>query len=162
WGPPTTVELVEAVKRFPLDESDVLVAGFPKSGTNWVQVMLANLWDDLGTYRHTGSRRVPSIEFTGDGTDRYDIAVSATLPRLMKNHLPADRMPNVWRGVKSKVVYLTRNPYDVCVSFFRQLQIPGLQFDADWNRWVERFAGGHTLYGGWLKHVLGWHELGVE
>ncbi|MCK9540734.1 MAG: sulfotransferase domain-containing protein [Novosphingobium sp.] len=160
WGPPTTVELVEAVKDFPLDRSDVLVTGFPKSGTNWVQIMLANMWDDWGSYRLTGSRRVPSIEFIGDGTDGYDIAVSSDPPRLMKNHLDAARMPRNWRESRAKVVYLTRNPFDVCPSFFRQLQLPWLDFDADWDKWVDRFIQGDTLYGGWANHVRSWHAHG--
>ncbi|MBV9511509.1 MAG: sulfotransferase domain-containing protein, partial [Caulobacteraceae bacterium] len=162
WGPPTTVELVEAVKDFPLDASDVLVTGFPKSGTNWMQIMLANMWDDWGAYRLTGSRRVPSIEFIGDGTDGYDIAIASAPPRLMKNHLPAHAMPRAWPRAKSKVVYLTRNPYDVCASFFGQLQAPGLEFDADWDNWVDRFADGRTLYGGYRDHLFGWHALGPD
>jgi Sulfotransferase domain len=162
WGPPTTLELVEAVKKFPLDPLDVLVTGYPKSGTNWMQIMLANFWDDWGHHVLTGSRRVPSIEFIGDGTDGYDIAVSSDPPRLMKNHLSADRMPKNWRTVKSKVIYLTRNPLDVCPSFYRQLQIPALEFDADWDNWVNRFIAGDTLYGGWLNHVQSWHKFGKD
>lgn len=160
WGPPTTVELVEAVKDFPLDAGDVMVTGFPKSGTNWVQIMLANLWDDWGAYRLTGSRRVPSLEFIGDGTDGYDIAISSDAPRLMKNHLDATRMPCTWRASGAKVVYLTRNPFDVCPSFFRQLQLPWLEFDANWDKWVDRFIRGDTLYGGWPRHVRSWHAHG--
>lgn len=160
WGPPSTVELVEAVKEFPLDMSDVLVTGFPKSGTNWVQIMLANMWDDWGSFILTESRRVPSIEFIGDGTDGYDIAVSSDPPRLMKNHLDATRMPRNWRASGAKVVYLTRNPFDVCPSFFRQLQIPWLEFEADWDAWVNRFIAGDTLYGGWTNHVQSWHAYG--
>jgi len=157
WGPPTTVELVEAVKAFPLHCDDVLVTGYPKSGTNWMQIMLANLHDDWGTYRLTGSRRVPSIEYIGAGTDGYDIAVASPSPRLMKNHLPVHAMPIAWPEAKSRVIYMTRNPFDSCVSFYGQLQVPGLGFEGQWDPWVERFASGQTLYGGWLKHVLGWH-----
>jgi Sulfotransferase domain len=162
WGPPTTVELVEAVKQFPLDPSDVLVSGFPKSGTNWMQIMLANFWDDWGPYELTGSRRVPSIEYIGPGTDGYDIAVASAPPRLMKNHMPMKAMPSAWSRVKSKVVYMTRNPYEVCASFFNQLSIPSLHFHGDWDRWVEQFVAGNTLYGGWLDHVIGWHNKGEQ
>jgi hypothetical protein len=161
WGPPTTLELVEAVKRFPLDPRDVMVTGFPKSGTNWMQIMLANLWDDWGAYVLTGSRRVPSIEFIGNGVDGYDVAVASDPPRLMKNHLPASQMPDTWRASRAKVIYITRNPFDVCPSFFRQQQIPALEFDADWDRWVQRFIQGDTLYGGWAEHVRGWHRYGA-
>ena len=162
WGPPTTAELIEAVKVFPLDPRDVLVTGYPKSGTNWMQIMVANFWDDWGTYLATGSRRVPSIEYIGNGTDGYDIAIRAPAPRLMKNHLPIKAMPQNWASAGSKIVYMTRNPFDVCASFFRQLQVPGLNFDADWDKWVERFAYGYTLSGGWLEHVRGWHLQGPQ
>jgi hypothetical protein len=162
WGPPTTFELVAAVKDFPLDARDVLVTGFPKSGTNWMQIMLANLWDDWGHHVLTGSRRVPSIEFIGDGTDGYDIAISSEPPRLMKNHLDASRMPGSWQTSGAKVVYMTRNPFDVCPSFFRQLQIPALEFDSDWDAWVDRFIKGDTLYGSWANHVRGWQALSAD
>lgn len=162
WGPPTTVELVEAVREFPLDRRDVMVTGYPKSGTNWMQIMLANFWDDWGHYRLTGCRRVPSLEFIGDGTDGYDIAVSSEPARLMKNHLAANHMPRTWRASGSKVIYMTRNPFDVCASFYRQLQIPALEFDRDWDAWVDRFIRGDTLYGGWQDHVRSWHCCGAS
>ncbi|MGE0385956.1 MAG: sulfotransferase domain-containing protein [Gammaproteobacteria bacterium] len=161
WGPPTTVELVEAVKLFPCDSSDVLVTAFPKSGTNWMQIMLANLYDDWGTCAITPHRRVPQLEYDAPDFEGHAMSLAARPPRLMKCHLPADRMPHAWYTERSKVIYMARNPKDVCVSFRHQLQALGSQvFDGDWPSWVERFAAGRTIYGAWLDHVTGWRRLG--
>lgn len=160
WGPPTTVDLVERVKDFPLDASDVVVGGFPKSGTNWLQIMLANLYDDWGTCAITEHRRVPQLEYMAPTMAGYETSIAADPPRLMKSHLPADRMPRAWRENRAKVIYLIRNPKDVCVSFYHQLASFLQGPDADWDLWVRRFAEGKTIYGPWLDHVLGWHRLG--
>lgn len=162
WGWPTSRALVEKVKQFPLGASDVMVTAFPKSGTNWVQIMLANLYDDWGTCAITPHRRVPQLEYEAPGMEGYAESLRAQSPRLMKCHLPADRMPISWQANRAKVIYMTRNPKDVCVSFRYQLQVPNLEFDDDWDFWVERFTTGKTIYGAWLDHVIGWKKYGTE
>jgi hypothetical protein len=158
WGPPTTRRLVDDVKKFPLHSSDVIVSAFPKSGTNWMQIMLANLYDDWGTCAITPHRRVPQLEYASPDMEGYEVSIQAKSPRLMKSHLPADRMPAAWKDNRAKVVYMTRNPKDVCVSFRHQLQLPFLEFEDDWEFWVQRFVDGKTIYGPWLGHVLGWRR----
>lgn len=164
WAMPTTRALLDNIRRFPLEASDVFVAAFPKSGTNWMQIMLANLYDDWGTCAITPHRRVPSIDYptviTPDGTmEGYEKCIAAVPPRLMKTHLPARLMPDAWLHRRAKVIYLTRNPKDVCVSFYHQLKNAGVGFDVDFERWVRRFVEGRTIFGGWLDHVLGWRRL---
>ena len=162
WGWPTSRELVDKVKTFPCDASDVMVLAYPKSGTNWMQIMLANLYDDWGTCAITEQRRVPQLEYQAPGFEGYEMSLEARPPRLMKCHLPADRMPTLWHQPmhRSKIICMTRNPKDVCVSFRHQLQAPFLEFDDDWNFWFRRFVDGKTIYGSWLAHTLGWHKYG--
>lgn len=154
----------DEVLKFPLAASDLIISGYPKSGTNWVQIMLANLWDDWATTQNR-YRRVPNIA----GADRGDYqgylaCVSAESPRLMKSHLHEEAMPHAWPD-NGKVIHVTRDPRDVCVSQFFMLKHLAEVYpedpdaETDWDTWVERFVDGRITCGSYLNAALGWHRL---
>jgi hypothetical protein len=160
---------LDDIRQFPLDDSDVIIAGFPRSGTNWMQVMFANLWDDWSTTANE-HKRVPNL--TGPSTgpvatggyEGYAACISCPPPRLMKTHLPRALMPERWPD-NGKVVHVTRNPKDVCVSNFYQHQKVSLNMDAfdhvvtDIGEFVDRFCRGEVTYGPYVENVLSWREF---
>jgi Sulfotransferase domain len=150
---------VEALRDFPLGDDDVVVVGFPKSGTNWLQITLANLYDQWGTTALTGGA-VPQLDIPSrEGFQGYEYSLAAASPRLMKAHCLYDHMPRAFReDGRGKVINIMRNPKDVCDSFYHQLdslrEYMGLT--SDWNGFVESFANGNVPFGPWLDHVIGW------
>ncbi|GAA1002874.1 sulfotransferase [Acrocarpospora pleiomorpha] len=154
------------IRDFPLADGDVVISGFPKSGTNWMQVMLSGLWDGWGTLSG-GSRQVPNLS----GKDRpgyrgYLACVASPSPRLIKTHLPVELMPRSWPEA-GKVVHITRNPKDVCVSYF--YEVKGLRTHAAGSRYetgddfsihdfAEQFARGEVPYGPYTDNVIGWRQ----
>lgn len=158
---------VDDLKAFPLDDRDVVVAGYPKSGTNWFQIMVANLWDDWTTLRNDRGQ-VPNLS----GKDRpgyagYEACLAVPGPRLMKTHLPVELMPRRWPE-HGRVVHITRNPKDVCVSYFHDLR--GLARSAPHSRYAlpdgttmrqfaRTFERGEVPYGRYTENVIGWRRL---
>ena len=73
---------------------------------------------------------------------------------------------NKWRPMIDAVLYIARNPKDVCVSHwhFGQTQLTKFAGDCSqipWNTYIANFLGVKSLtsvYGGWMKHVLEWWE----
>ena len=162
WMPPSTRAFVDKVAAFPLDPSDVIVAAYPKSGTNWLQIMIANFYDDWGTCTITPHRRVPSldVEIPNFDFEGYSSCIAAKIPRLMKTHLPASAMPDRWFKTRSKIVYITRNPKDVCCSYYHQVYNANLGLEAGFDLWVDRFCFNRVPWTGWLENVLSWHRYG--
>jgi len=160
-----TVADLDDIKRFPMAEGDLLVVGFPKSGTSWLQVMITNLWDDWNTCGEL--RKVPSLHggntFAGHYYGYVDCLALAS-PRLMKTHLPLELMPSAWPE-HGKVVHITRNPKDVCISLYHELRHmqrtdPNAQLSADaFDDYFEKFLAGEVPWGPYPESVLGWHSF---
>lgn len=98
-----------------IEQADVLVVSFPKSGRTWLRLLLGKTLCDgfgldeslmLDPLRLTAQANLPPVLFTHDGSSnkrgkRFD-------------ELGTDR--SVYR--EKKVAYLTRNPLDVLVSCY--------------------------------------------
>jgi hypothetical protein len=160
-----TVQNLDDIKNFPLEEDDLLVVGFPKSGTSWLQVMIANLWDDWKTCGGE-KRKVPSLHGRNTVEGKYyGYADALTLdsPRLMKTHLHLELMPSRWPD-HGKVIHITRNPKDVCVSMYHELRHmrrtdPNAEVQAeDFRSHVDEFLAGRVPWGPFTDNVLGWHK----
>ena len=104
----------------------------------------------------------------GEGKARMSVADFDALPapRILKTHAPR---PLFLAEVKSgeaggltegvKVIYVTRNPFDACVSCYYHPK-PGVSpastgwpFDAFAKLWLSE----RVEFGGWANHVRGWH-----
>lgn len=162
---PRLMHDLDDVRRFPLGDDDLIIAGFTKSGTNWMQVVFANLWDDWTTTQNE-HKRVPNLAGT-DGQENYrgySACISADSPRLMKTHLPRELMPQRWPD-HGKVVHIARNPKDVCISLFYELSalsraIPDSpQSVEDFSVHVDRFVKGEILYGPFTDNLIGWRTF---
>ncbi len=157
---------LDDIAVFPLGDGDVLVSGFPKSGTNWMQVMVANLWDHWTTVAASESRQVPNISGARrENYSGYDACIAVDSPRLMKTHLPRQLMPTRWPE-HGKVIHLVRNPKDVCVSLYFELKkmankVPD---SPDVERgtisdFVKRFAAGEVPYGPYVDNIVSWRTF---
>ena len=76
--------------------------------------------------------RVPFMELSAI-TELQDIEVVTNTiekardltssPRIIKTHLSFDMLPTQVNEKKNKIIYVTRNPRDACVSFFNHFKI---------------------------------------
>lgn len=127
-----------------LRASDALLVSYPKSGSTWLRFLLAHLLSgeeaDYGSIR----RLVPPL-----GQHR---AAQATLPtggRLVRSHEPLTG----GAGLPSlPVIYLLRDPRDVCVSYFNHRRRQG--YAGDIAAFVSAFLDGEVDgYGSWPAHL---------
>ena len=112
---PTTTHDLDDLKRFPVNDDDVFVVGFPKSGTSWLQVMVTNLWDDWGVAKYGG--KVPSLHggelpnYLG-----YAAALACESPRLVKTHLPLEYFPERWPDARPGDPHHTQPEGRLCLT----------------------------------------------
>jgi Sulfotransferase domain len=164
--PDATAKFIETMLAFPLGDQDVITAGYSKSGTNWLTITLSRLYPAYWqSTKVSGTGRVPQLCIQSRPAIKMEgltECLASKSPRLLKNLAPVQHMPRAFleKGM-GKVIYITRNPKDVCESYFNQLK-PWFRPDWNWDKHLEAFINGNVFYGSWLKHVVGWHSRGVD
>jgi len=166
-----TVDILRS--KFVPRDSDVFIATSPKCGTTWMQqiVLLLNHFKDTSAIKSTWAN-APWIEAClckGDITieelmqpkeksgDRLSSLGGGR--RVFKTHAPWHLLPcrNGDLG-KAKVIYVSRNVKDACVSaFFHNRSLPKHNYDGPWEHFVdEMYPKGRLEHGSWFDHVAGW------
>jgi sulfotransferase len=166
---------------------DVIVCSYPKSGTTWIEqvVLLLQHGGDAtllnpankNVYSPSSSSAVGKIwpeacieqapgaavagqEFARISWEDFD---SAPSPRLIKSHAPSKLLLGMSESEDSpiipgvKVILVSRNPLDSCVSRYYHAFNPykcGWTFDA----WAAVWLSGNTTYGSWFDWVKHWHK----
>uniref|UniRef100_A0A673LYQ5 Sulfotransferase n=1 Tax=Sinocyclocheilus rhinocerous TaxID=307959 RepID=A0A673LYQ5_9TELE len=149
-------EVVDQIQNFEIQDSDVFVITYPKSGTIWLQQILSLIevkGDVTRTNEQLNSERVPWIELL-DSRKQF---VSAPSPRICVSHLPYKFMPLGLKQKKGKVIYVARNPKDVLVSYFHFHKYANmLETPKDFDTFFEKFMEGNVFGNCWFEHVKSW------
>ncbi|XP_035258669.1 amine sulfotransferase-like [Anguilla anguilla] len=152
-----TPEYLDSLEHFEIRDSDLYVITFPKSGTVWTQRIVTLLYEndfpdsvDTTTYE-----RMPWLEFLVKGMD-YPTRPS---PRLFCSHLQEHLVPRGLREKKGKVIYVTRNPKDVLISYFHFSHfMRKLEKHKNLDEMLDKYISGWTIGGSWFDHVKGWYN----
>ncbi|KAM6967543.1 sulfotransferase family 2, cytosolic sulfotransferase 3 [Aplochiton taeniatus] len=157
-----TKESLEFAHQFPVQDSDLFVVTYPKSGTTWMQEIIPlvlNGGDLTPVQTIPNWDRVPWLEETRTAL----VMDSLTSPRAMVSHMPYHLMPSAFYSSKSKVIYVTRNPKDVMVSSFHFHKMASfLEDPGTFEEFMGKFLSGQVIFGKWTEHVKSWRnpELG--
>ncbi|CAN8000498.1 unnamed protein product [Ixodes hexagonus] len=149
-----TDESVRSALAYKPRPDDVFIVSYPKCGTTWMQYLLCNIFSGGVPPRDAAEfeARSPFLEFAG-----AESATEMPRPGAIKTHLPFDKHPY---SKYAKYIYITRNPYDCCVSYYHHTKIsPGYFFeDGTFDRFFEMFVEGKGEYGDYFDHLLSWYE----
>nr|AAY66863.1 putative salivary sulfotransferase [Ixodes scapularis] len=155
-SPLYTAEAVREALKFEPTAKDVIIVTHRKSGTHWVAQIVLLLLNrgkspvDLEDF----VRQAPSITLLG-------ASVSDQSPRLLRTHFS-------FRELKysrdAKYIYVARNPWDTCVSFYHHVKTrPHYRFqDGTFEEFVDAFIKGRVGQGDHLEHVLSGYALRHE
>ncbi len=137
------------------DAHDVIVATYPKSGTNWMMQMVHQI-----TRRGAGEfEHIYDVVPWPDG--EVVRAVSLNNPRMVQNAptgLRAIKTHLGWGGIPyspdARYVYVIRDPKDVFVSnyfFFKSVALGPIMPPAD--VWFETYVSDEFWLGSWAEHI---------
>ncbi|TNN74245.1 Amine sulfotransferase [Liparis tanakae] len=145
---------LEALQHFEIRPADIFLVTYPKSGTVWMQQILAQVmdaahpdWAEDATNRSI----VPWLEgrtMDNPFRERPD-------PRIFRSHLPPNMLPLGVKDKQIKVVYVWRNPKDVLVSFYHFAH-SWVLLDApqSFEDFFQQFLDGNDLTDEVIDHVV--------
>lgn len=144
--------------KFKAKAGDVVESTFPKSGTHWVQFIIQLILkkgEPITTHKEFADN-MRLLEYTRC----QDWQPSLPL-RTFFSHLPLSRDTMT---PEAKYVYVARNPWDVCVSFFHMVtNLSSYEYqDATFEEFVQAFLDGNFGYGDYFEHVASGYALRDE
>lgn len=157
--PGMLIKSLPQVQKLKARADDILVVSFPKAGTTWVQEIVYLIQNNLD-FKAAGAKnleqRFPFLEYFYPGVSAIE---NSSSPRLIKTHLPYSLLPESVHLELPKIIYVVRNPKDVCVSlyhFTRYIKETG--YTGSFDEFLESFLKGNVAYGPIWKHYLEWWE----
>ncbi|RUS70346.1 hypothetical protein EGW08_021888 [Elysia chlorotica] len=151
-------ESIKGVETFKSRDDDVIVVAYPKSGTHWVWEMARLLL--------AGKTDVPMIE-KDDGMIEDvlpDKLEAQTSPRALNTHAHFELMPKEVLSKKNcKLIYITRDPRDVAVSYYNHHRklVEYYDYKGQWKDYFPMFLSGKVDYESWFAFTRGW-EQGIK
>lgn len=174
--PPEYRQLCEAYRSFAFRSDDVVVMSYPRSGSTWTREILWAMKHidhlHLADLHHVNKRVFPvhydtfssynEIDFSNfleipDNKDQrgepsiMKLAAAATSPRIIASTMHFSHFhPDLLDFCK--VVYVARNPKDVCLSSYLMYSRMG-RFEGNLSAWTELFTGNSLIYGPYWQHL---------
>ncbi|KAL3993080.1 guanylate cyclase soluble subunit alpha [Sarotherodon galilaeus] len=152
-----TQDSLKYAVSFPFRDTDILIVSYPKSGTTWIQevVSLVHTRGNPGLSQTVENwKRAPWLEHY------YSSALleaSPTTARVITTHLPHHLLGPALQHSKTKVIYVSRNPKDVVVSFYHFHKMANfLPEPHSFPEFLDRFLEGTVSFGSWFDHIKGW------
>ncbi|XP_025098776.1 sulfotransferase family cytosolic 1B member 1-like isoform X2 [Pomacea canaliculata] len=144
------------INNFDLRPDDVIIAGYMRSGNNWLHQMIYMLLEGtLDPPPLFGSDSNVNLEFA---TDTRQV-LPPVKPRALYTHLLFKDLPKVVTEKKVKVVHITRNLKDVFVSFYCLAEkFPLRPYYPPWPEFLSTMLDDGVWYGDVFDHVTSWEK----
>lgn len=138
-----------AIKMRP-DDGDIVIAGYPNSGTKTMAIMLYLLAHARKKSGNMVSVDIPLLEWSGQEVEHLP------RPRIMCTHLPYFKL-NI--NPQAKYICTVRNPKDCCAHGFEDAITFALDYDYPDGRFddfLDLFLKGLVHGNDYYKHVMSW------
>ncbi|CAN7995493.1 unnamed protein product [Ixodes hexagonus] len=147
-------EIVRSALCYKPRPEEIFVITYPKCGTTWTQYIVYYILNNGVPPKDFTDfmLRTPFLELLG-----AEAADKMTRPGAIKTHFPFHKQPY---SKHAKYIYVARNPYDCCVSFYHHVRSAPtyLLGDAPFEDFFDMFLSGKVGYGDFFDHVLSWYE----
>ncbi|XP_069695752.1 luciferin sulfotransferase-like [Periplaneta americana] len=166
--PPKFEQLGARIRALEVRPSDVWLVSYPRTGSTWAQEMVWCIGNDLDfdkARKVLQNLRTPVLELTAliandEGDWKKELGNSVDMvedmqsPRFIKTHLTWGLLPAAIDTVKPKMVYVARNPKDMCVSYYHYCMLIH-KMKGSFEDFCELFLKGRVPVGPIWSHILG-------
>ncbi|KAF3448773.1 hypothetical protein FNV43_RR09486 [Rhamnella rubrinervis] len=160
--------VIAAERHFQAQDSDIILASLPKSGTTWLKALIysivnrqrypPNLSPLLTTHPHDLIR---FLEFEHCClTDNLD---QLPKPRIFSTHSHYSSLPHsTIKHPGCRIVYVCRNPLDSLVSYWHFLRAYRKELQGDMDVTFNKYCRGCHGFGPFWDSVLGYWKASLE
>ncbi|XP_063077232.1 sulfotransferase 2B1-like [Engraulis encrasicolus] len=150
-------ECLKYYEEFTFRPDDILIVTYPKSGTTWMQEIVPVIQSE-GDFTPIDTipnwDRVPWLEEHRANILNLEQRPS---PRIFATHFHYNMMPESYRKVKPRVLYVLRNPKDIFTSSYHYYGMASFLVNPGTvDEFLEKFIDGKIMFGSWFDHVKGW------
>ena len=151
----------------------VFIASYPKSGTTWLQAIVAALlFEKIASSSPSSSFNHISDVSPFYEADRtwcedglcFPLAITTVHEsircRVFNTHLWRNMLP---RGDSFKYIYIVRDGKDVVLSFYHHLshQAEG-RYEKSFDNFLDEWCEGKIAFGKWILHISKWYETFID
>ncbi|XP_071093491.1 sulfotransferase 1B1-like [Haliotis cracherodii] len=149
-------EIVKDMSQLKVEDDDILLLAYPKSGTHWTwEITSMLLQGKAETIPHWKSKVMVELQ------PQEVIDAFPASPRVLNTHVRYNQLPLQAREKKCRMIYVLRNPKDVAVSFYnhhKSFENLYKNYNGSLNDYLPFFLAGKTDYGSWFDSVLQWEK----
>tara|TARA_Y100001972_G_scaffold86075_1_gene105310 strand:- start:388 stop:1155 length:768 start_codon:yes stop_codon:yes gene_type:complete len=132
------------INNFVSNDDDVIICSFFRSGSTLLQFILNML---INNTRITDIN-LEWLEHTGTNNNK-----------IYKTHFFYDNLPMKKINKNTKIIYIKRDPKDVCVSMYEYYKkTKWINFNGNFDDFFNLFMKGELLYGRWDKHIKSFYQ----
>ncbi|XP_048497078.2 flavonol sulfotransferase-like [Beta vulgaris subsp. vulgaris] len=166
-------------RHFCARDSDLIVAGHPKTGTTWLKSLFFATVNRNKYPKHESPLlknhprelvyRLES-QIYGQAYPRPHHVDELPSPRLFSTHINYSSLPESISTTKCRILYICRNPLDTLVSLYyfvlnimKKKKKDGEDFQPpSLEDFFEDFYDGRAIHGPYLDHVVEYWKLSLE
>ncbi|XP_041377237.1 sulfotransferase 1C4-like isoform X2 [Gigantopelta aegis] len=146
-------EQIPLIRNMEIADTDILLAGYPKGGSNWMFHIFNMLLNGSSDYCNTSKPLhfletidIPGLEVQKSG-------------RVLNTHLLFHQLPKQIIEKKRPIIYVLRNPKSAVVSLYHHFRdFKPIEFEGSWPQTLESFIEDKLWYGNWFDYVLDWEK----
>ncbi|XP_071445162.1 sulfotransferase 1C4-like [Hetaerina americana] len=167
-------DMGECILDMEVHPDDTWVVSYPRTGSTWTQELVWLLGNNLN-YEAASQIpqhiRAPLLEISAVMSNEedilgylntygnsVDIVGMLPSPRFIKSHLAWHLLPKQMETVKPKIIYVARNPKDMCVSYYHYCSLIHRMNGGYFEEFCDLFLRGRTPMGPFWDHVLRFWE----
>ncbi|XP_019136817.1 sulfotransferase 6B1-like [Corvus cornix cornix] len=158
-------ETFKALESFEARSDDIVLAGYLKSGTNWLSQIINDLIavskkKTQGRESNVNDEELGEFPYLEVGdAEKYERMTKLPCPRFMVTHLRPENLPKSIFKNKVKILLLLRNPKDVATSFYHFSNgIATLPSYETWDDFFTDFMTKKLAWGCYLEYLSEWNK----